>query len=482
MAQEDTMNRSMTRLGLLVGLVLILGGCATVTREAAFEDVQVNVQERTGQDVRWRQGTAADEKVDQQVRELLAGELSADAAVQIALLNNPRLQARYEELGLAQASLVQAGLLSNPVFHAALLYEGGVGGSPELLDAGISLNFLNVLMVPLRKQLAEAEFENAKLRVTGAVMDLASEVRAAFYGLQAEEQRLGMFRQIVAGMEAAHDFARRLHAAGNISDLAYAGEQAAYESAKVDLAAAETAAASARERMNVLMGLWGGDTQWTVAPRLPDVPGEETDVEAVEKRAVERSIDLQIARGNLERAARQLGITDSTRIVSDLELGIAGEREEGHWTRGPSFGFNIPIFDVGQGRRGASQAAMRRSQQEYLATAVEVRSAARRAAYVVESARRRAAHLRDVVVPLRSRILSESMLHYNAMQVGLPQLLLARQQEIDAGGRYVDALRDYWLARGGLDQILNGRLVDTGGAMAGAGAPMPGMQAESGGH
>jgi len=476
------MTPSLKRFGVIGAAVLVLGGCATVTRQEAFEGVRADVGERSDKVVHWRQGTSEDEAVDERVRTLLASELTADAAAQIALLNNPRLQAKYEDLGLAQASLVQAGLLSNPVFDTTLLYQGG-SSSPELIDAGISINFLNVLMVPMRKQLAQAEFENAKLRMTAAVMDLEAQVQVAYYRLQADQQRLEMLDEVVQNMRTGHDFARRLHRAGNITDLQFDAERAAYESAKVEVAAAQSAVVADRERLNVLMGLWGSQTQWTVAPRLPELPAEAADVAAVERRAVERSLDLQISRGNIERAARALGITDSTRIISDLELGIAGEREDGKWKTGPSIGVNLPLFDLGQGRHAAAQALMRRSQQEYLATAIEVRSSARRAAYAVESARQRAVYLRDVVVPLRTKVVSETQLHYNAMQLGLPQLLFVQQQQIDAGRRYIDALGEYWLARSGLDQILNGRMVDAGGMMAaGAGAAAMPMQADSGGH
>ena len=52
----------------------------------------------------------------EKLQALLEGELTTNAAVQIALLNNAALQATFEELGIAQAELVQAGLLKNPVF------------------------------------------------------------------------------------------------------------------------------------------------------------------------------------------------------------------------------------------------------------------------------------------------------------------------------------------------------------------------------
>ena len=97
--------------------VALTAGCATAPRDAGFGDVSRSVAERAKVDVvRWDQGTPADKDAQRSVDALLANELTPDAAVQVALLNNQDLQATYEDLDVAQADLVRAGLLRNPVF------------------------------------------------------------------------------------------------------------------------------------------------------------------------------------------------------------------------------------------------------------------------------------------------------------------------------------------------------------------------------
>ena len=80
---------------------------------------------------------------------------------------------------MAQADLVQAGLLRNPLFDGAVLLPIA-GGQPEF-DLGVALRFLDIFYLPLRKRVAAAQFDEAKLRVTGAVLDFAAAVRGAFY-------------------------------------------------------------------------------------------------------------------------------------------------------------------------------------------------------------------------------------------------------------------------------------------------------------
>jgi outer membrane protein, heavy metal efflux system len=94
---------------------------------------------------------------------------------------------------------------------------------------------------------------------------------------------------------------------------------------------------------------------------------------------------------------------------------------------------------------------------------VTVRSQVRRARTRMDQSRRLAEHYRTVLLPLRSKIIQQTQLEYNAMLAGVFQLLLAKRDEIDAGASYIEALRDYWLARTELESAVGGELVaDTG--------------------
>jgi outer membrane protein, heavy metal efflux system len=117
----------------------------------------------------------------------------------------------------------------------------------------------------------------------------------------------------------------------------------------------------------------------------------------------------------------------------------------------------IPIFDQGQATNAVAAAELRRAMQDYVAEAVELRSAARAARDRLAAARERAVYCRDVLLPVRGEVLRESQLQYNAMQIGVFQLLTAKRDEVEAGGQYIQSLRDYWLARANLELILAGR-------------------------
>src|SRR5882724_7167090 len=100
--------------GWMCLMLLSLAGCVSVDPRAGFPDVSAAVEERAATKIVWNPGTELDQEAADQLRSLLRKKLTADDAVQIAMLNNRDLQALYTELGLAQADLVQAGLFKNP--------------------------------------------------------------------------------------------------------------------------------------------------------------------------------------------------------------------------------------------------------------------------------------------------------------------------------------------------------------------------------
>jgi cobalt-zinc-cadmium efflux system outer membrane protein len=442
-------------------LLLFLGGCTTVRLDAGFADISALVEERGVSRIVWNSATELDREAEEKLRSLLKDKLAVDEAVQIALLNNRRLQSVYSELGVAQADLVQAGLFKNPIFHTAVLFLQK-GGRPEL-EIGADMNFLDVFYVPLRKRVAAARFEEAKLLVSGKVLDFAAQVRTAFYTHQANEQLLELRQTIVQALNASLEVARRLNEAGNITDLDFARERALAEAGKLALRSAEVAVRQSREQLNNLMGLWGKDTEWQTDRRMPDIPAQALQTDDIERAALSRSIDLLHARQRILAEGEQLGFNRSTALLPEIEFGVHGEREEGAWQVGPEIAFPVPLFDQGQAKIGRAVAELRRAQMEYYGLAVQVRSTARALRDRIEGARDTALYYRDVLLPLHERIVNESQLQYNAMQLGPIELVRARERQIETAAAYIEALRDYWLARGDMGQILSGRLPSSNG-------------------
>jgi len=445
----------MSRL-LLLGLLAACASSARIEREtgADVDAVRGATAGRVGQEPPPRASAADDGSIDASVREMLAAELDESAAVKIALLNNRVVRERYERLGVARAELVQAGLLRNPVFAGnAKSFDGGT--EVELTLAG---SFIELFYRPLRRRIAAAELESARAEVTRDLVALVFDVRRALVGVRAAERLVAARRTSVAAASASHDLMRGLHEAGNVTDPRLTAEELGEVRARLDLAAAEAAAVEAREPMQVLLGLWGRDTGWRVAGELGDSVGDGLDLERVESRSIAQSLDLAAHRSQIEAAAQAAGLARWQGVFPALEAGIASKREssDGSWGLGPDLALVVPLFDQGQARRAKEVAILRERIAHHVSLAVEIRSAARTYRDRVASLRDRARYLRDTYLPLRTKLLKETLANYNAMQVGAFEVLLAKQQELDAQREYVETLRLAWNARLDLEEILAG--------------------------
>ncbi|RME99566.1 MAG: hypothetical protein D6773_12720, partial [Alphaproteobacteria bacterium] len=308
----------------------MLGGCARLAPQEAFEAVAYQVEERIGKQVRWDMGTPDDLAARAGVKRLLARELSPASAVQIALLNNRELQAAYADVGIAQADLVQAGLLRNPVFDGAVTWFNDAGNAPNLAF-GLAWSFTDLLRRPKRKAVASSALEEAKLRVARKIITHAADTHAALLRYVAARQEVELLHGVERSARAALKAAKALREAGNITALDFERHQNFLTTTKLERAQAEARADEAREALNVLMGVTGSQTGWRAPDRLPDVPAkgvaDASDTFAAERRAVAASLDIELARQRLTTLGRQFRLVRKESLLPDVETGVEFERE-----------------------------------------------------------------------------------------------------------------------------------------------------------
>jgi len=436
-----------------------LGGVACAPKKHdAFQDVAALVRERSDRTIAWSQ-TPEDEKAAQQeVATLLAAPLTADQAVQVGFLENRSLQAAFETLGVARADYLQASLPANPVIAGSRRTSDrpGVVANTEI---GITQSLLSLLTIAGRRRTADAEFEAAKLRAASEVVRLEADLRTAFYRLQGDLQTVGMLEEIFENLGAASQFARRQRAAGNISELDAARQQALLEEVRVALARARQSVLSRRESLHRLMGLTGDEMEWQTVPKLPELPESDPPLEGLEDLALARRADLLAKRQEVESLARALKVTVHWRWVPLLDLGYDSERDtDGERVSGPNLAIELPIFDWGQGRVERFRSLLRRGQSEMAALAVDIASEVREARGRVVEERRIVANYATTLIPLREQIVAESQKFHNYMLIGIFSLLQARRDETDAYRGYIESVRDYWIARTDLERAAGGRI------------------------
>lgn len=446
------------RLGALFAAVLTLTACQTFSSDGGLDVAQTVAARELRKDIVALRTDDAVAAARDRVRQLLRRGLTADAAVQIALLNNRSLQAAYNELGIAEAIRVRQSLPPNPSISVLR-----VSGSIETeIERQVIASVLALATLPARMDIAADRFRQAQLSAALETLRVAHDARRSFYRAVAARQSVELLTQTESAAGTASQLAKRLGETGAMNKLDQAREQAFHAEISTQLSVAKQRAAVERERLVRVLGLWSDDIDAVLPKALPALPRRALALRDIEQQAMDRRVDLQIARIELDALAKSYGLTAATRFVNVLEAGYADrikrEKETGTRTRERGFevSFEIPVFDFGETRRREAEESYLQSVNKLAALAVNARSEARGAYRTYRSAYDIAGRYQRDVLPLRKTISDEMMLRYGAMQIDVFSLLTDAQQRLAAHAAAVEALRDFWLASVTLSASLTG--------------------------
>ena len=460
-----------SRMATALCIAFGAAACASFSPDAGMTAVNGIVAPELREDVLKVSTDEDAAKVTARTLQLLKSTLSAEAAVRVALLNNKGLQAAYNELGIAEAAMVEASLPPNPTFSLSHI------STPVELDIErrIVADILALATLPTRAEIAAERFRQAQLRAAEETLRVGAETRRSYYRAVAALQVVVAFTQATSAADLAGKLAKQLGETGAMNKLDQAREEAFYADLVTQLATARQRATRERERLVRVMGLWGSDPNFKLPQTLPVLPRRPQTVLAVETDALRRRVDLQIARIELDAFAKSYGLTNATRFINLLEVsGVSRTQHELSGAGGTGGGFEvnfqIPIFDFGEVRVRRAGEVYMQAVNRLTEKAINVRSEAREAYQAYRSSYDIASHYRREVLPLRKIISDETMLRYGAMQIDVFSLLTEARQRIAANIAAIDAQKDFWLASTDLDAAV------VGGGFAGsdsAGRAMP---------
>lgn len=438
---------------IVVGTLLV--GCASTSIRGDLDDVRELAHAVALADVSDDVETVSDDDA----LEILGSPLDADGAVRIALLMNRELRATLREMGIARGHLLQAGLLPNPMIDAELLPERNTEASLR-----VEWDLAGLVLAPMRAHAASADADVSRYAAADAVVATGLAARDAFYAAQAAEETLAIAQQALDALAASRDAARALAAAGNLPALDLAAYEAEFEEDRAHVADVELGVVVAREAVHRALGLHGDETTWVLAGPLPEVPATASDPDDLERLAIDANIELLRMQAAMEAVARHAGVARAEALFPELLLDVHALVGDPADTTAPGvavgvgLGVRLPIFDHAEGTIAAYEAELEVMLERYVGHAIEVRSLAREARARLLTAHARALQYTGVVVPLRQRVLDETLLRYNAMQVSVFQLLDAygalQASRIEA----VETRRAYWMAAAELEAVLAGHV------------------------
>jgi len=435
--------------------LLLLSSCADVPRDP-LRPVRSHSRERLGLEVAAPASAEERARIGARVDALLARPLTASSAAQIALLNNRRVRAALEEVNISAADLLQAGLPSNPVFHARPRWSTTGLSNTEF---GLESEILELVFLRARKAIASRNLAQTQRSVSHEVLNLGAEAKMAYYRVVAGEQQLERLRSIAEINDAVSDIARRVFEAGNISDLDRMELETGRQQVQADMKRARAELESHRAKLNRVLGLSGARARWKLsASKLPAMPPADPTAAGAEAAALSQRQDLVAAREHVATLEDALALKRKTRFIPGLELGVDTERDQGEQLTGPEARIRLPLFDWGQASVRRLESEVRQARAEAEAVEEEVRNDVAASHAALRMAREASEFQQSSLLPQRRNILTQTLLHYNAMQVSNFALLRAKDEEQRAEKDAIENLRDYWLARVELEKAVGGGL------------------------
>lgn len=435
--------------------LFILSGCSTISQKEAFDSVNQLTLEQGSKNLQWIKTPQESASVDESVRVLLSEPLTQENALRIMLINNRALQQTYENIGIAQSELVEAGLMRNPLLGYSIGRANGITTS----TISVEVAFLDLLWIPLRRELSGLALEEATFTIGDMVLRSARDAKKSYIESRIAEEKVALFRSILKSHEASLQLAVRQYTAGNLSKRDMLKIQDSYERARIESIKLARDNAAARESLNKILGVYGEQTHYTLSTESLTRLAPTVSEPGLEKRAIINRLDIRSAMKSVDYAAKQAGYSENTRLLDEVDLSVESEKTTGE-KRFNTFGIKLPIplFDFGQARVSKSQAIYNQSVHRLYEMAVNVRSEVREGYAHLRYTHDIAHSYDEVIVKTNQQILEETQLFYNGMLDGIYELLEDQRRAGEAKMEALDALGEYKRAQADLEYTIGGKL------------------------
>ena len=303
-----------------------------------------------------------------------------DEIALMTVITSPRLRAVRDQRGVAQAQVVQAGLLPNPQLGYTLDQQHG-NSDPALINGGsVGLSWEVTSLLGYRDRLAAAKSTAGALDLDIAWQEwqAAQAARLAAYRVLSLEARLPLARETEADLADALALARKAHELGHRTTADLAASTEAWSLAQDARFVLEQELTAQKLSLALSLGLPAdAPLKLKPGPDFPELPaGAGTTaglLDGLEKRRLDL-VALSVGYGSAEASLRAAVKAQFPRI--GLSFSKANDTSNVR-TRGYGVTVDLPLFDRNQGRIAAGAASRQQLFDEYVARVALARAEVR---------------------------------------------------------------------------------------------------------
>jgi outer membrane protein TolC len=289
----------------------------------------------------------------------------ADVTV-LAVENNLDLRATRAQHGVAQAQLLEAGLLPNPTLTGAILPLAAGVGNTFAWNAGLSTDITALITLSARRRVAEASATQVDAQILWQEWQIAGQARLLAVDVIQGGRILALLRQQMTLLSSRLDRSRSAVAAGNATLATLAPDAAALQASRVQADDQARLLLGKRHQLAALLGL-APDAPLPLAP-TPDLPRLDlAEARAALPTLPARRPDLVALR--LGYAAQDAKVRAAILAqFPKLTFGVTGGSDNSNVRNvGPSISLELPVFNRNQGNIAIERATREQLQAEYAA-------------------------------------------------------------------------------------------------------------------
>jgi cobalt-zinc-cadmium efflux system outer membrane protein len=381
--------------------------------------------------------------------------VSIEQAVQEAIQNNPALLAERLGIPVAETAAITAKLRPNPVISVSSDHLDWLGtGFSESNGAGPTETALRV-DVPLERggkrqfRMDTAGFAKkiAEARVADSLRRLRLDVTLACIDVMEAKAKLALANDNLRSLEGIVRLNETRLQGGAIAPVELTRSRVAMLQFRANVKTAELALATARTRLQTLLGRKAGEGSVDISDEMKaSLPAQGPDLQRIQEAALSSRPDLQAVRLEQARSQAELRLQIAQGKI-DYTVGMEYRRQQGVNGTGNSLGFffsaPLPVFNRNQGeiaRVGYEQTQIRKN-IEALQSQVAGEVAAAYEEY--ETARRLTAEIEQDLLQPSTEARDTTTYVYQAGASSLVEVLDAQRAFNETMSAYYDAQADY---------------------------------------
>lgn len=438
-------------------ILMILPGCMRVSVSDEFHSLEKRTKKDLSQSIYWQN---CEKKITpEDVRTTMQEGLSRDQAVGIALKNNPKLLAEFENLGIAKADLVQAGLFQNPQVTAIFRDPRTVGlRNNTEVEATISLT--DFWQVPLQKRVANDQLEITSQAIFEAILQTTRQTSTLYNQTIFAHHQEYLAQKIVAETQKLRESIYHRQQYGFTTDLDTNLADVLVGYARVMLTGAINQRSNAVLALQELLGIKPENNQSALFTDSLDDIFELPDQDTLVCYALEHHPRIAMARLKVQQYKHLMSL-EKARTIQTLDFGVGLERpsECNELTKiGPMFNMGVPIFDYNQAQRARAQYLCDQATKQLEATKLDITQIIRSTYSSVQAYKKQITIYHDQMMPAGEGAISYTLDFNKKMQITMPTIFQTYLSLLDVRQNYIMAQQKYLNSYAQLEQAVSKKL------------------------